>query len=340
MTIPHHLARPDPRAKSGPIADGPRAGRSSRRPQRWSSARLASAVESFLRSLRARRPETRGTYERTLHEFLRWSGRRDTIRFTVDEIRAYKRYLSRQRGLSDVSVSTYLTAVRRLCGYLQRTGGIARNPALEVSGNHLPRTHARKALSVADARSLLKLLRGEDERGRRDAAVIRLMLRCALSDAEIVRLNLGDLTQTGRVWMLAVQGKGRLSKDASVELPDDVRLALQEYLQRRTGTEPGEPLFLSAGNSSRGRRMTTRAVRDRVNEYLELAGIRTARTRQRVTPRSLRHTAALLLAAEGARPEDIQRRLRLGTLQTVNVYLQASPRHTSHHQASGHPPGN
>ncbi len=263
-----------------------------------------------------------------------------TVRFTVDEIKAYKRHLTRQRGLSDVSVSTYLTAVRRLCGYLQRTGGIAENPALEVSGNPRPRTHARRALSVADARSLLELLRGEDERGRRDAAVIRLMLRCAFSDAEIVRLNLGDLSRTGRVWMLAVQGKGRPSKDASVALPDDVRLALREYLHRRTETGRDEPLFLSAGNSSRGRRMTTRAVRDRVNEYLELAGIRTARTRRRVTPRSLRHTAALLLAAEGAQPEDIRKRLRLGTLQTVNVYLQASPRHTSHHQASGNPPGN
>jgi site-specific recombinase XerD len=322
------------------MTDGPRSGRSSRRPKRWSSARLASAVESFLRSLRARRPETRGTYERTLQEFLRWSERQGNIRFTVDEIRAYKRYLSARRGLSDVSVSTYLTAVRRLCGYLQRTGGIAGNPALEVSGNHLPRTHARRALSVADARSLLDLLRGEDERGRRDAAVIRLMLRCALSDAEIVRLNLGDLSRTGRVWMLAVQGKGRPSKDASVELPDDVRLALREYLRRRTATGRDEPLFLSAGNSSRGRRLTTRAVRDRVNEYLEMAGIRTARTRRRVTPRSLRHTAALLLAAEGVQPEEIRKRLRLGTLQTVNVYLQPSPHHTSHHQPPGNPPGN
>lgn len=337
MTTPHHLARPDRGEDSVRPAGGARSGRSSRTLGRWSSARLASAVESFLRSLRTRRPETRGTYERSLQEFLRWSGRRGSVRLTVGEIRAYKRHLTRQRGLSDVSVSTYLTAVRRLCGYLQRTGGIAVNPALEVSGNPRPRTHARKPLSVAEATTLLGLLGGEDERGQRDEAVIRLMLRCALSDAEIVRLNQGDLSRSGRT--LAIQGKGRLSKDASVELPDDVRLALQAYLRRRTETGRDEPLFLSAGNSSRGRRMTTRAVRDRVNEYLELAGIRTARTRQRVTPRSLRHTAALLMAAEGARPEDIRRRLRLGTLQTVGVYLEALPRHRSDHQSSGNRTG-
>jgi integrase len=185
-------------------------------------------------------------------------------------------------------------------------------------------------LAADDARVLLESLRGEDERALRDAAVIRLMLRCALSDAEIVRLDLGDLRQGAAGWVLAVQGKGKASKDASIELPEDVFAALQAYLQRRSSAPSDSPLFVSAGNNSRGVRMTTRAVRDRVNDHLESAGIRTSRTRQRVTPRSLRHTAALLMAAEGASPDDIRRRLRLGTLATVNVYLQAS-----HHQSAG-----
>jgi integrase/recombinase XerC/integrase/recombinase XerD len=280
-------------------------------------------VEAFLRSLRARRPETRGTYARALQEFLRWARRRRALRLGVDEIVDYKRHLTRRRGLSRVSVSTYLTAVRRLCGYLQRTGAIAENPALEVSGNPRSRLHVRRALSVRDAAALLASLQAEDERGLRDAAVIHLMLRCALSDAEISRLDLADLRQTGDPWMIAVQGKGRALKDATVELPPDVKAAVSAYLPRRLGAGDG-PLFLSAGNSSRGKRMTTRAIRDRVNDYLEQAGIRTARTRQHVTPRSLRHTAALLMAAEGAQPEDIRRRLRLGTLATVHVYLQGS----------------
>jgi integrase/recombinase XerC len=339
VNTPHQPGWSDRRAHPAHTADRPHRARAARRARRWSAARLATAVGSFLRSLRTRRPETRGTYERALQEFLRWSGRRTGLRLTVDEIKTYKRYLTRQRGLSDVSVSTYLTAVRRLCGYLQRTGALDGNPALEVAGNPRPRTHARKALSIAEARTLLELLGGEDERGLRDAAVIRLMLRCALSDAEIVRLNLGDLRHGDGGWLLAVQGKGKATKDAAVDLPADVSDALQAYLRRRTGTSENEPLFLSAGNSSRGRRMTTRAVRDRVNEYLEQAGIRTARTRQRVTPRSLRHTAALLLAAEGAQPDDIRKRLRLGTLQTVQVYLQASRNQTSHHHAPGNRSG-
>jgi integrase len=161
------------------------------------------------------------------------------------------------------------------------------------------------------------------------------MLRCAMSDAEIVRLNLCDLSRRGGGWVLAVQGKGKSSKDATIELPDDVSGAINSYLRRRAGSKGSEPLFLSAGNSSRGRRLTTRAVRDRVNEYLEQARIRTARTRQRVTPRSLRYTAALLMAAEGAGAEEIRRRLRLGTVQTVQVYLEASRGPGSRRTGSG-----
>lgn len=315
--------------------------------RRWSVRRLEASVDSFLHALRSRRPETRGTYRRALREFLRWSGRRHSLQLGVEEINAYKRYLALQRRLSTASVSTYLTAVRRLCGYLQQTGALAVNPALAVSGNPRPRTHARSALDARQAKALLHSLTGEDERGLRDAAVIRLMLRCALSDAEIVRLDRGDLRQRNGRWTLAVQGKGRVSKDATIELPDDVRDALRAYLRRRAEIPEDGPLFLSAGNSSRGRRMTTRAVRDRVNEYLEHTGLRTARTRQRVTPRSLRHTAALLMAAEGASPDEIRDRLRLGTLQTARVYLQAArsgrqPRQASpdHHRSHHHPPGN
>ena len=313
------------------------------RAQRWPSGRLSAAVHAFLKSLRTRRPETRGTYKRALQEFIRWAARRAELRFTVAEIRAYKRYLIRGRGLSDVSVSTYLTAVRGLCGYLHRTGALAENPASHVPGNSRPRSHARRPLSIGDAMRLLESLHGDDERGLRDAAMVRLMLRCALSDAEIVRLDLGDLRKHDGGWTLAVQGKGKTSKDASVELPDDVSAAVRAYLRHRTGTDPREPLFLSAGNSSRGRRMTTRAVRDRVNECLEQSGVRTARTRQRVTPRSLRHTAALLMSAEGAAADEIRQRLRLGTLQTVHVYLQGPRRRawrltTPHHSPSGDHP--
>jgi integrase len=69
--------------------------------------------------------------------------------------------------------------------------------------------------------------------------------------------------------------------------------------------------------------MTTRGVRDRVNIYLELAGIKRGPTR-RITPYSLRHTAATLMASQGATADEIRKRLRLGSVATALLYINRS----------------
>lgn len=292
---------------------------------RLSAPVMARHVEVFLKSLRHKRPETRGTYERALREFIRWLGSARGPAANARAIRRYKRHLERKKKLTSASVSTYLTAVRRLFAFLHSRGVIHENPAAGVPGNARPRSHSRQPLSLEDADRLLSSLSGGGERDLRDAAVIRLMLRCALSDIEIVRANVGDLRTDGAVTTLAVQGKGRTRKDADVSLPPDVQEAVRLYLAARRTAGAPEPLFAGAGNNSRGLRLTTRGVRDRVNRLLERAGIRTEESR--VTPYSLRHTAALLMARDGATAEEIRARLRLGTLATARMYLD-STRHT------------
>jgi site-specific recombinase XerD len=150
--------------------------------------------------------------------------------------------------------------------------------------------------------------------------MISLMLGCGLSEIELIRADIRDLRTSGGQAALLVQGKGHTVKDELVFLADDVRSALQEYLDARAGATPPEPLFASAGNRTRGERMTTRGVRDRINACLERAGIRGDPGR-RITPYSLRHTAAALLARGGASEEELQKRMRLGSLATARLYL-------------------
>ena len=70
--------------------------------------------------------------------------------------------------------------------------------------------------------------------------------------------------------------------------------------------------------------MTTRALRDRINMYLEMAGLRTRENRDRITAYSLRHTAAALLARGGASADEIRQRMRFGTVETAHLYIQAT----------------
>jgi integrase/recombinase XerC len=286
---------------------------------------LGTHFDGFVRSLRNRRPETRGTYQRALREFVRWFEVDRDFRFRVNDVRRYKRYLTRTRKLSEVSVSTYLTALRRFCEYLVTVRVLASNPARDVEGNKRPQAHSRAVLTGEDVEKLLAIVRRIDERSYRDYVIIRLMIDCALSEIEIVRSDVGDLHTDAPETFLVVQGKGRTRKDARVTLTAEVVKAIDEYLLLRPDRSPSKPLFVSAGNRTRGRRMTTRGIRDRVNRYLEEAGIKQGRLRE-VTPYSLRHTAAMLMAERGATADEIRTRMRLGSVATAMLYLQQTQR--------------
>ena len=292
----------------------------SSRTLRLSRHGLEARLAGFVRSLRKKRPETRGTYQRALREFARWVHDDGRFRFRIEDVERYKEHLSRHKELSEVSVSTYLTALRRFCEYLVHLRVLTANPARHVDGNKRPQAHSRAFLSGDDVARLLASVAREDERGKRDYAIIRLMLDCGLSEIEIIRANIGDIARGGEGTAVSVQGKGRIRKDAVVRIPPEVDEAIAGYLALRSGAGSAEALFTSAGNRTRGRRMSTRGVRDRVNMYLEQAGIKQGRMR-RVTPYSLRHTAARLMAERGATAEEIRVRMRLGSIATAQLYL-------------------
>ena len=290
-------------------------------PVRLSRKALDRHFDGFVASLRRATPETRGTYTRALREFMRWFPRDGSFRFRIPDVRKYKRHLEHTKKLSAVSVSTYLTAFRRFCDHLVHRGILKENPGRYVGGNSRPTAHSREYLAPDDVRAIVAAVPPAGVRGSRDHAMVLLMLRCALSEIELVRADIADLHVNADTALLMVQGKGRTSKDEGVEIPADVREALTRYLALRGKTAGNDPLFASEGNRTRGQRMTTRGVRDRVNIGLTAAGVKRGRLR-RVTPFSLRHTAALLMAQEGATADEIRRRLRLGSNATATLYLQ------------------
>jgi integrase/recombinase XerC len=290
-------------------------------PVRLSRKALERHFDGFVASLRRATPETRGTYTRALREFIRWFPHDGSFRFRVADVRKYKRHLEVRKKLSAVSVSTYLTAFRRFCDHLVHKGVLKANPGKFVGGNSRPTAHSRDYLTPADVQAVMAAVVPSDLRGARDHTMILLMLRCALSEIELVRADRGDLIVDGDAARLMVQGKGRTSKDETVTLPSDVRAAMTLYLGLRGKTAAGDPLFASEGNRTRGQRMTTRGIRDRVNLGLTTTGVKGGSVR-RISPFSLRHTAALLMAQEGATAEEIRQRLRLGSNATATLYLQ------------------
>ncbi len=282
--------------------------------------RLSGLIQDFLGNyLKDKSRETVGTYRRSLNEFERWFVRgAASCRFRTSDIEAYKTYLMEEKGLHQVSVSTYLTAVRRLCQFMVDTGLMEVNPARAVKGNRRPSTHSRDFLTGDDVRKLVDSLAKSNEIEKRDRAIIYTMLFAGLSEIEIIRSNLQDLEQTLMGWYLRIQGKGHTVKDQQVPIDPPVMDALRLYLDTRGRIRPEDPLFVSHGHRSDGQRLNTRSVRSRINHHLEKAGIK----RKGITPHSLTHTAALLWLGDGMSVEDVRQRMRHGTLDTTMIYFR------------------
>ncbi|MGA7161515.1 MAG: tyrosine-type recombinase/integrase [Bacteroidota bacterium] len=296
------------------------------RPSQFSSVRISHQrllgyYEGFLKELRRSKPETRGTYERSLREFIRWFPVDQKFQFRVADVERYKTYLTKKARLSPVSVSTYLTALRRLCDYLVELKVLDRNPAKEVKGNKRPQQHSRETISAQDVQTIFQSIDRNDERGFRDFAIIKAMVGCGLSEIELIRANIGDLKIVSSTMVFYVQGKGKTTKETSIILPNDVKESFQGYLAFRKDAHDEEPLIMSAGNRTRGKRMTTRGIRQRVNMYLEKAGLKSGKAR-RITAFSLRHTAATIMAQNGATVEELQSKFRIGTAGTAMLYIK------------------
>ncbi|MBO6577148.1 MAG: tyrosine-type recombinase/integrase [Rhodothermales bacterium] len=281
---------------------------------------LRLRVQDFLREyLKDRSPETVGTYRRSLNEFERWFVReKGRFRFRQDDVEAYKTYLMEERELHQVSVSTYLTAVRRFCQYLVDVGLLSENPAQGVKGNRRPATHSRKVLTQEEVDTLLTVLSTDDEIARRDRAIVFSMLFAGLSEIEIVRADVQDLEQTLMGWYLRVQGKGRTAKDQHVPIDPPVMDAIRLYLDARGRIRPEMPLFVSHGHRSQGDRLNTRSIRSRINELLKESGVK----KPGITPHSLTHTAALIWLNDGMDIDEVKERMRHGTLDTTMIYYR------------------
>jgi integrase/recombinase XerC len=279
-------------------------------------ARLAGFVREYLKS---KSKETAGTYRRALNEFERYfAPRKEQFRFRVEDVEGYKRYLMEERELSQVSVSTYLTALRRFCQYLVDVGLLAENPALPVKGNRRPSDHSRRVLTEAEVGRLLEATGTATPIARRDRAIAHCMLYAGLAEIEIVRADVQDLEQTLLGWFLRVQGKGHTLKDQQVPMDPPAMDAIRLYLDARRRVRPEDPLFVSHGRRSDGERLNTRSVRTRINALLKEAGLK----RPGVTPHSLAHTAALLWLNDGMPLEEVRRRMRHGTLDTTMIYFR------------------
>lgn len=269
-------------------------------------------VEYYLASIDVK-PKTKETYRRALKRFMEWIKDNDIRQPDRTDLLDYKAYL--MDNFTACTVSSYLTAIKGLYTFLEAEK-ISPNIANGIKGAKHQQGFKKDPLTVEQAKNVLIEIDISTITGKRDYAILNLLIRTGLRTIEIERANIEDIRQQGGEALLYIQGKGRDSKDDFVLLTEASLKPIREYINARGKIKETDPLFTSHSNRNEGGRLTTRSISRIVKDNLRKAGIDS----DRITAHSLRHTAVTLSLLGGATIQEAQSMARHKNINTTLIY--------------------
>jgi len=271
----------------------------------------AEIINSYINSLDVR-PRSKDTYKKALKRFVIFSkGRSKPL--TRQDILKYKDLLI--TNYSAPTVSAYLTAVKGFYNYLEAEK-ISPNIARGIKGAKSQKGFKKDALTIEQARNTITGIDKKTINGKRNFALITLLIHTGLRTIEVVRANIEDIRQESGEALLYIQGKGRDSKDDFVVLTESTLKPIREYLKARGEAKENEALFASNCNRCKGERMTTRSISRIAKNALVKAGIDS----KRITAHSLRHTAITFSLLAGASIQEAKDLARHTNINTTMIY--------------------
>jgi site-specific recombinase XerD len=225
-------------------------------------------------------------------------------------------FMTRQAArLSPRGLERAATSLRSFFGFALAEGLIDRPLASAVpsaarwSGAGLPRS-----LTPRQVNALLASCDRRTPTGRRDYAILVLLVRLGLRAAEVAALRLDDIDW--RAGEIVVRGKGRTEE--RLPLPADVGAAVAAYLRRGRPRRAEREVFLRASAPLRG--LAPEGVSEVVRAASERAGLGSFGAHR------LRHTAGTQMLQAGASLSEVAQVLRHRRVATTAIYAKVDHR--------------
>lgn len=260
---------------------------------------------------------SRHLYVRQMTLFFTWVEEtgRDISSLTLIDIQCYKDYLQYEKKLSNLTVGSYLTSLRKFYTWAESIK-IYPNIAKGVSTPKRKQEFIKQHIPEDKSADLLRFFATQS---LRDFAIVNLAIRTGLRTIEIVRADFGDITSKGGKRILRIWGKGRDDKSDYVVLSDKAWEPIKAYLATRPKVTTNEPLFASDSHRNAGERLTTRTISGIIKNGLRAIGL----DGREYTAHSLRHTTAVTMLRHGASLMDAQHVLRHTDPKTTQIYLES-----------------
>lgn len=257
---------------------------------------------------------SKATYRRNIKQFVVFLQQFRITNPTEEDILHYKLYL-KNKNLSALTINNLLSTVRRFFEFLERQG-LHPNIADQVKMMRSSKKFYKDALSVEQVKDLFAAIDQKTVKGKRDFALINLLVRTGMRTIEAIRANNEDIYKIAADTVLRVQGKGHHEKDDFVVLTHDAIKPILAYQATKKLIDPQAPLFGSLATNAKAQRLTTRSIARIVRFYLLKAGVHSSR----ITPHSLRHTAITLAMTAGSTVQEAQALARHQNINTTMIY--------------------
>jgi integrase/recombinase XerD len=293
---------------------------------------LAPALQAFftnrLITQRNSSPRTIAAYRDTFKLLLRFAHAqtgKQPFELDLDDldaplIGAFLTHLEQDRGNTVRTRNARLGAIHSFYRYAalewpEHAHTIARIMAIPT------KRHERSIVCYLDHAEITALLAAPDQAswlGRRNRALLALMIQTGVRVSELVGLRVSDVhLGTGR--HIQVLGKGR--KKRATPLTAEVAALLAQWITEHGGS-PDDPLFATR----QGRPLSRHTVGLLLDKHTATAATHCpSLSTKRVTPHTLRHTAAMLWRAKGVDIATIALLLGHESIQTTHIYEHADP---------------
>lgn len=260
-------------------------------------------------------PKTVETYTRAVRQFVKWCGANEITQPVKEDVKAFREEMKLSH--KPTTVQAYIMAVRQFFKWTSEEG-IYPNIAANVKGVKLDSgaDHKKDELTSAQAKKLISSIDRTTLNGKRDYAMIVLMITTGMRTIEVERATIGDMRALGDTTVLYYQGKGRSEKVVFKKLAAQVEDAIRDYLRARGKADDTEALFISTAHRNAGEGLTTRSISRIVKERLKAAGLDSPY----LTAHSLRHTCATQNLLNGGSLEETQQLLDHRNIATTMIY--------------------
>lgn len=274
---------------------------------------------------------TRRNYRRAINAFFAFCPAAPDV-VTQSDVLRYRHALE-QAGYDATTINLRLAGLSSFYRFAVGRGLCADNPCDGVK---------RKAVNPYGKATFLDGQRGQDiellnsvdrktEKGRRDYAILLLLLTTAVRVDAVAGLRLSDLRIQGETVYMQYRNKG--GEIVEKRLQPVVVRALNDYFDTRPEVSDDSPLFALTARGKRGTRnlFAQSAVVPSTEQPLSVTGIERVVRRYAdkafgpghgITPHSLRHTAAMNAVMGGASVIEVARLLRHKSLRVTTVYIQ------------------